>query len=238
MLYDYFNRVEYPFICSVTKEYVNPVESFVVIPVADSSPNSEKNDWVSNADQFWIFNVKERSRKMKSNVAMKNAILSLVLVMMVNIVMNRFFGYDLPVQCGPGINDYHWNNNSYWSPRRYPANSIERTSEYILMADGQTSLAADVYLSSKAREAGHRLPTIVHFTRFGRSYERLGRWLDVMFWISVNEYLTIREYLWIYNIHTYVQMNTSVNIWIWSEYDLNIFIHTYVQMNTSVNICE
>ena len=108
-----------------------------------------------------------------ANDHMKNAVLSIVLALSVNSLMNYFMGYEMPISCGDGINDHHWNSTVYSSPALYPPSTLQMTSVFIPIDDNDnniTYLAADVYMSKMINKLNHKVPTIVYFTRFGRAY--------------------------------------------------------------------
>ncbi|EQC36915.1 hypothetical protein SDRG_05742 [Saprolegnia diclina VS20] len=99
---------------------------------------------------------------------MNNMMISVGLMVVVQSVVNSYFGFETPATCAPGVNDNSW-TDEYQSVMLFHPKSVVRSSTYLELADG-VALATDVYTSQDAEYHGHKVPTILHLTRHGRGY--------------------------------------------------------------------
>ncbi|OQR99392.1 serine protease family S15 [Achlya hypogyna] len=99
---------------------------------------------------------------------MSNMMISVGLMVVVQSAINSYFGFETPATCAPGVNDNSW-TEAYQSVRLFHAQSIERESTYLELADGE-KLATDIYTSEQASYHGFKVPTILHLTRHSRGY--------------------------------------------------------------------
>ena len=93
----------------------------------------------------------------------RNKLLSLCLLAIVGLMM-MIGGLNGQKDC-PSYRSKH-----YFPRMRYENDGTTTRSEYLTMRDG-VKIACDLYLPYRAVNENHRLPTLLHVTRYYRSYK-------------------------------------------------------------------